>query len=272
MTPMGTIPPARPLPNPLSPNAIGRPGAAKLLGDLLTYADTEMRARGVPKSGLSEARLAVWREVFGSFQEHLPTYRHVLLRIQHEYDGAIAALRDRQVAAEAEAAKAWAQQQRVEAEQFTAKHNLERELRDLSAQHKRASAELRSKHSAESLLTSLVRSIGSMAEPKRRETLAKLASKLGAAERAVMFHEFLTTAPGTAEPSDRRTVSFDGVQGGPDGADARLGELLEALPQSVRSQVGVRALSSLGEDALAAAMLALPRPAAQGGGGSGRAP
>ena len=266
MAPLGMIPPARPLPNPLSSNALGRPGAVKLLGDLLTYADTEMRARGVPKSGFSEARLAVWREVFGSIQEHLPTYRHVLLRIQHEYDGAIAALRDLVSAAESEVAKAWAQQQRVEAEQFAAKHELERELRELSKQYMRASGELRSKQSAESQLTSLLSSISSMTQPKRRETLSKLASKLSAPDRAILFHHLLAPPPGTVEPSDGRTVSFEGVPGGSgsdaDKMDTRIGALLEVLPESVCSDLGVRALASLGKEARTAAIQALPPPTA----------
>jgi len=109
------IQPALPLPSILNTmKAGGRTAQKKLLSDIITYAETEMRARGVPKSGYSEARLAVWREVYGSLFETLPSYRHVLLRVQQEYDEALRTLRDQLASADTQAAAAWADQQRLE--------------------------------------------------------------------------------------------------------------------------------------------------------------
>jgi hypothetical protein len=53
---LNSVLPAKPLPNILnSMNTGGRQAQQKLLSEVITYAETEMRARGVPRKGYSEA-------------------------------------------------------------------------------------------------------------------------------------------------------------------------------------------------------------------------
>lgn len=86
-----------------------------LLGDLIQQAEREMRTRGVRRStGYNESRIAVWREVLAEFSAQMPASQLLLARVQHEYDGAIAALVADLKRAESRAAVAWEMQQKAE--------------------------------------------------------------------------------------------------------------------------------------------------------------
>ena len=80
----------------------GRGGLSKMIDEVVHFAESELRVRGIPKrGGYSEARLAVFREALNLLAAQLPASQDFLARVMREFDAAIKALSAEVHAAEA---------------------------------------------------------------------------------------------------------------------------------------------------------------------------
>jgi hypothetical protein len=243
------------------------------MSDLLKYAEEEMSSRDVPAAlgSYSEARLGVWREVLGFVLEHLPKFRVVLDRVQQEYDAAIDSLCQDVRHAEVKVANAWAAQQGAEQATFvakTARHDeftrAKQQLHDELAEHKRTLEKDMEAKRKQQAVAAAFKSLGNprqssdaiadlfeqLGVKKRLDTLLQLARHLSIAERAALFQQLIHGRPDGA---------LSGMKPKAEGYEAQIEEMLDALPERLRSDLGVKALSSLNPDAREAAFRAVRR-------------
>lgn len=220
------LPPARPLPMLGSTVVAGRPGASKLVSELLGYAATEMRVRAVPDTGYSDARLAVWREVFASLLAALPTYSLLLMRIAREYDVAIENLRKSLEQAESGSIGARADE-RVD------NHARREPSRRVESMHVRMQHENHLLGEPQRALDELVDGFQALPEGQRAEAL-------------------------------RRMLTAHGGGSSTDGLAADVAPLVDGLPERLRGHLGTHALRSLPDGPRKAALRALKaRPKAK---------
>jgi hypothetical protein len=229
----------------------GVKGAKQLLRELLSYAEAEMHARGVPRSGYSEARLGIWLEVQQSLLQHLPSYREVFVHVQREQQTALDAVRNQLRALQVDLAKAWEAQERAEASRVAAKQIMETELQSARAELEKELAvakealevQVMDGLKADDLAVCLTRHdetqradamccvFASMrSKSKRHQAINGLAAQMSVAEQAAFVQQAFDLAP------DEEEANF---------ADERVDRLLMALPDSMRAKLGVRAMHSL---------------------------
>eukprot|EP00900_Chrysochromulina_parva_P002071 jgi/Chrpa1/11865/Chrysochromulina_OHIO_Genome00021145-RA len=258
---LNSVLPAKPLPNILnSMNTGGRQAQQKLLSEVITYAETEMRARGVPRKGYSEARLAVWREVYVSLFETLPSYRQVLMRVQHEYDEAIRALSRQLSEADAQTAAAWVDQQELmELRAHSRAQRSEDVPEPAAAKSAKGGAGGRrvsgkggaavgdgTSATAEDVLASVAAELHSLSEPQRVQALVRAASSLSPERSTEVLLELLKLQAKDSEPHARalrqlKVATLEGPE--PSEAVVNAGAAYEAVrDEAIEARAEVKAL------------------------------
>ena len=258
---LNSVLPAKPLPNILnSINTGGRQAQQKLLSEVITYAETEMRARGVPRKGYSEARLAVWREVYVSLFETLPSYRQVLMRVQHEYDEAIRALSRQLSEADAQTAAAWVDQQELmELRAHSRAQRSEDAPGPTAMKSAKGGAGARrvsgksgaavgdgASATAEDVIASVAAELHSLSEPQRVQALVRAASSLSAERSTEVLLELLKLQAKDSEPHARalrqlKVATLEGPE--PSEAVVSAGAAYEAVrDEAIEARAEVKAL------------------------------
>ena len=275
----------------------------KMLGELLSYAEEEMRVRGIRRDARhSEARFAIWREALALFAQQLPTSQAFLSRVMAEFDAAIAALATEVRSAEEKISAAWLAQQQADERIAAAKSEAEKQVKSVLARHDAEQAALASAkeaHSRSMLSSEVARAISELAEPQRLECLGQAVDRLPIARRRYLLLRWLRRLA----PAERSTILTHALQPGrrgesAAGADAHMApaeaesdalvdprtaredeetssaieSLLDVMPERLRLRLGVASLRSLSSKSRDEALSEVIPPAADpfgiAGGGS----
>lgn len=263
-------------PPSLSPPTLpGQTGVDKMLGNLITYTEDEMRARGLSRHGpTSEGRLAVWREALALFAEQMPSSQRFLAQVMVEFDHAIAGLVAEVQDSEHKLSAAWSAQERAEDRAVAAKRDAEKLVKNILARRdadEARSATANEERSRSHLTVELtLNSIFELAEhqrlecisqaverlpiPRRRYLLLRSMRKLPASERSTMLLALLSTGRREAGPATSPTVA--GETGGPSSRDvggvddvdsASVEALLDVMPERLRARLGMMCFQSLSD-------------------------
>ena len=255
---------------------VSRAGMGKMLGELLSYAEEEMRVRGIRRDAHhSEARFAIWREALALFAQQLPSSQAFLSRVMAEMDSAITALAKEVRSAELKISAAWLAEQQADERIAAAKSEAEKQVESVLARHDAEQAALASAkeaHSRSMLSSEVARAISELAEQPRLECLGQAVDRLPIARRRYLLLRWLRRLA----PAERSTILTNALQPGrrgepAAGSDAHaapaeadsdalvdprtvreeeetssaIESLLDVMPERLRLRLGVASLRSL---------------------------